>query len=63
MVALLLAGDEARLHFLPFREKIEVLLDQALASNSPPDCCIEWFEPSSPPIKIRGSIINVGVRR
>ena len=32
------AGDEARLHF--GFAKIIVLLRQAVASNSPPDCCI-----------------------
>ena len=35
--------EGTRLHFLPQpREKIKVSLGQALASNSPPDCC-DWI--------------------
>ena len=44
------AGDEARLHFA--FSKITVSLRQAVASNSPPDYYIEWFEPKGPEVKI-----------
>jgi hypothetical protein len=46
--------------FLPLA-KIEVSLGQALASNSPPDCCIELFK-SGRPVSPKRKRTPFGVR-